>query len=49
MNPAESPHTKLTVAIIAGGQSRRMGRDKALVELGGKAMIEYAIACTYLL
>ena len=41
--------TEVSLAIIAGGKSRRMGRDKAFVELGGKAMIEYAIACTYLL
>lgn len=29
-----------TIAIQAGGQSRRMGRDKALVPLGGTPMIE---------
>ncbi len=32
-----------TLAIIAGGQSRRMGRDKAFVELGGSALIERVI------
>ena len=32
-----------SLAIIAGGQSRRMGRDKAFVELGGKALIERVI------
>ncbi len=33
----------LTVAIQAGGQSSRMGRDKALVELDGKALIEHVL------
>ncbi len=32
-----------TVAINAGGQSRRMGRDKALVELHGRPMLEHVI------
>ena len=32
-----------TVAINAGGQSRRMGRDKALVELNGRPMLEQVI------
>ena len=35
---------RLSLAIIAGGQSRRMGRDKAFVQLHGKAMIEHVIA-----
>lgn len=29
-----------SLAIIAGGQSRRMGRDKAFVQLGGKSLIQ---------
>jgi len=33
----------LSLAIIAGGQSRRMGRDKAFVELGGISLIERVI------
>ena len=32
-----------SLAIIAGGQSRRMGRDKAFVQLGGSALIERVI------
>lgn len=32
-----------TVAINAGGQSRRMGRDKALVELAGRPMLQHVI------
>lgn len=33
-----------SLAIIAGGRSRRMGRDKAFVELGGKPLIEHVIS-----
>ena len=36
-------HESFSLAIIAGGQSRRMGRDKAFVELGGKPLIEHVI------
>ena len=32
-----------TLAIIAGGQSRRMGRDKAFVQLGGASLIQHVI------
>jgi len=34
----------LTIAIQAGGQSLRMGSDKALVQLGGKPLIEHILA-----
>lgn len=40
---ADQPGKNFSLAIIAGGQSRRMGRDKAFVELGGKALIERVI------
>jgi molybdopterin-guanine dinucleotide biosynthesis protein A len=34
----------LTIAIQAGGQSLRMGRDKAFIPLAGKPLIEHLIA-----
>ncbi len=35
----------VTAVILAGGQARRMGgQDKGLIEVSGKAMIEYVIA-----
>ena len=43
MKPATWPGSPFTVAIIAGGKSSRMGRDKAFVDLGGKALIEHVI------
>jgi molybdopterin-guanine dinucleotide biosynthesis protein A len=35
----------ITTAIQAGGQSRRMGRDKALVQLDGQPLIAHLLAC----
>lgn len=36
-------HENITVQIMAGGQSRRMGTDKAFVTLGGKTLLERAV------
>lgn len=33
----------VSVAILAGGQSKRMGRDKAFLEVGGRPVIERVI------
>src|SRR3972149_8425898 len=38
--------TNSTTVIISGGKSSRMGTDKALLEIGGKTMIEQIIAQT---
>ncbi|HEU5067115.1 MAG TPA: molybdenum cofactor guanylyltransferase [Sphingomicrobium sp.] len=35
---------KLLGAVIAGGQSRRFGSDKALAEVGGRCLLEHVIA-----
>ena len=41
--PHSANRTSFSLAIIAGGQSRRMGRDKAFVDLGGKALIQRVV------
>jgi len=43
MMPATSSGLSFSLAIIAGGQSRRMERDKAFVELAGKPLIEHVL------
>ena len=34
-------------AVLCGGRSRRMGRDKALLELEGQTLLQRALACLY--
>lgn len=35
----------VSIAILAGGKSKRMGRDKAFLEIGGQSLIERILAC----
>jgi len=53
LNPAPGPRSPaarterdatLFGAVLAGGQSRRMGRDKALLSVGGSTLLEHALA-----
>jgi len=37
----------VTVFVLAGGQSTRMGRDKALLLLGGQTLLERALALAH--
>ncbi|MFB6264217.1 MAG: molybdenum cofactor guanylyltransferase [Bradymonadaceae bacterium] len=36
--------TDITIAILAGGESRRMGRDKASLELGGRTLLARTVS-----
>ena len=39
MNPAATPRLPYSAAILAGGKSRRMGRDKSMMEIGGVPVV----------
>lgn len=39
-----SARAERTGLVLCGGQSRRMGRDKALIELDGRRLLEHALA-----
>ncbi|RRQ22703.1 molybdenum cofactor guanylyltransferase MobA [Thiohalobacter thiocyanaticus] len=45
MSDTDTARNDLTGLILAGGRARRMGgRDKGLIEVGGRALIDHAIA-----
>ena len=37
--------TEISVAVLAGGASRRMGTNKSLVDLAGKPLIQHTLDC----
>jgi len=36
-------HTHIVAGVLGGGQSRRLGRDKGLIEWNGRSLIEWAV------
>lgn len=46
MSDTDTARSDLTGLILAGGRASRMGgRDKGLIEVGGRALVDHAIAC----
>lgn len=43
MEDKGAPTPRFSVAILAGGRSRRLGRDKALMELGGEPLLQRTV------
>jgi molybdopterin-guanine dinucleotide biosynthesis protein A len=41
---ATSTNPPVSVVILAGGQSRRLGRDKSLLELGGEPLVQRVVS-----
>ena len=41
--PSEAGSPSVAGIVLAGGQSRRMGRDKVAIELAGRTLLQRAV------